>query len=167
MDLTHFSLFSCGASQPGADELVFSDSSLVDLCSKILSIKDEEGRSSFDLVSTIRAKRMCGCGRTNLSVGYDGQIYPCHMLHDEKYAKGNLYVDFDKEADLHSAIYDSGPCGKSVDEIEHCKDCSVRYVCGGGCRARSFFATGDVDKEDPYCILMKEYYGKVFSGISG
>lgn len=162
----HFSLFSCDASQPTAKELVFNDSALADLCNKILFVKNKEGKTSLDLVSALRAKRTCGCGRSNLSVGHDGDVFPCHMLHNDEYSMGNLYTDFDDGKDLYSAIRGRKPCEVDVDKIERCKDCEFRYVCGGGCRARSVFAFGDLNKWDPYCVLMRKYYEKVFSGLS-
>lgn len=162
----HFSLFSYDESRLTEKGLVFSDSSLAILCDKLLSAKNKEGKTFLDLVSAVRAKKTCGCGLSNLSIGYDGSIYPCHMLHDDKFSIGNLYTDFEKGEDIFLAICDLKPCKASVDEIDGCKECEFRYVCGGGCRARSFFSHGDLDKKDPYCILMKRYYGKIFKGLA-
>lgn len=161
----HFSLFSCDTSQPAAKELAFDDSSLVDLCNKILFVKNREGKTSLDLLSALRAKKTCGCGRSNLSISHNGSIFPCHMLHNDEYSMGNLYTDFDDGEDLYSVIRERKSCEVSVDKIERCKDCEFRYVCGGGCRARAVFAFGDLNKRDPYCVLMRKYYEKVFSGL--
>ena len=38
-----------------------------------------------------------------------------------------------------------------VDNLEDCRICEVRYLCGGACRARAFHATGRIDAADEFC----------------
>ncbi|WP_353436851.1 hypothetical protein [Staphylococcus coagulans] len=38
-----------------------------------------------------------------------------------------------------------------VDDLKGCKNCNVRYLCGGGCRARAYLHTCEKDGKDPYC----------------
>ncbi|WP_251212741.1 radical SAM/SPASM domain-containing protein [Adlercreutzia murintestinalis] len=113
-------------------------------------------------VSTgLRVSTGCGAGCSGVSVGYDGRAYPCHMLHDDAVALGALTGDApDAEclADLERF---------HVDAVDECRACEIKYLCGGGCRARAYHATGSLRGRDPYCALMKEYYALVFKKLSG
>lgn len=76
-------------------------------------------------------KVSCGMGKSEIFIDAKGNVYPCRMTYSDEYYLGNVIsedlevvlsrVD-DKVADLH------------VDSLEDCKDCSFRYLCGGGCR---------------------------------
>jgi MoaA/NifB/PqqE/SkfB family radical SAM enzyme len=52
-----------------------------------------------------------------------------------------------------------------VAELGACADCDIRYLCGGGCRARAYFATGDVEARDPYCSLVRTFYRLLFEAM--
>lgn len=94
------------------------------------------------------ARSSCGAGRRTLSVAADGTVYPCHMLHVRELALGNAF-----EGSL------GAPAGMpSVDDVEECSSCDVRYLCGGGCRARALMATGSLSGRDPYCELSRSHY---------
>lgn len=74
-------------------------------------------------------RKTTGCGyNEQLVVGPDGTIYPCHLLDapvghiDERPLKDMLQTL--KEM---ARLFD-------VDHCEDCKDCSIRYLCGGTCR---------------------------------
>ena len=86
-----------------------------------------------------------------MSVSAEGDVYPCHMLHDPAFKIGSLLED-------GSCLTRRRPPSGCVDELDACVSCEIRYLCGGGCRARAFFATGDARARDPYCALMKTYY---------
>ena len=57
------------------------------------------------------------------------------------------------------------PLRPRVGELAACADCDIRYLCGGGCRARAYFATGDVEARDPYCSLMRTFYRLLFEAM--
>lgn len=48
--------------------------------------------------------------------------------------------------------------GFDVDNQSTCKSCEFRYLCGGGCRARSYCSVGKADGVDSYCAFLKSYY---------
>lgn len=70
-----------------------------------------------------------GCGYfEQLVVGPWGHVYPCHLM-DGAVA----HIDDQPYAELLRILGDSRDLF-SVDHIEGCKDCDIRYLCGGSCR---------------------------------
>ena len=106
---------------------------------------DYDGR--FDTASALAARTSCGAGRTGVSVASDGSIYPCHMLHVRDYRLGDAFVDAAEDVLAALRSFDL----PAVDAIATCSSCGKRYLCGGGCRARAYRATGRLDAADPYC----------------
>lgn len=106
---------------------------------------DYDGR--FDTASALAARISCGAGRTGVSVASDGSIYPCHMLHVRDYRLGDAFVDAAEDVFAALRSFDL----PAVDAIATCSSCGKRYLCGGGCRARAYRATGRLDAADPYC----------------
>lgn len=142
-----FSLLSGGRAELG--ELYPSDACLVHLAETMNALgQDAGGDSSFATRGGgLAARRSCGAGKTGVSVAADGSVFPCHMLHTPEFCLGNAYHDT-PEALREALERFSMP---TVDEIGGCRDCDKRYLCGGGCRARSFLSCGHLDARDPYC----------------
>ena len=95
--------------------------------------------------STIKRHRKlqwCGMGRNVLSIEADGRVYPCHLLHNEELKLGDLNCE-----DI-SAVWSRSPFRRnSVDDVEECCKCEIKYLCGAPCRARAYFVTGDILKK--------------------
>jgi len=107
----------------------------------------------------LEAGLSCGTGRTTISIAANGNVYPCHMLHNDAFLMGNIFTQSFKE------IYANNPVVKTldavdVDNIEDCKGCGYKYFCAAGCRARSLYATGTILNKDSYCFLTKRYYDR-------
>ncbi|MFR3343892.1 MAG: SPASM domain-containing protein [Anaerobutyricum sp.] len=82
----------------------------------------------------VDTRNSCGVGNKIISIGADGSVYPCHMLHDPRLVMGNVY-----EEDLNQILTCelANECRNlHVDSIEVCQKCRHRYICGGGCRAK-------------------------------
>lgn len=93
--------------------------------------------------------RKCSIGDGEISIGPDGNVYPCHMLHYDQFAAGNI-----KKAPIRKLLEAPSMLlcrDLTVDRLEDCRECEVRYLCGGACRARSFHATGKIDAADDFC----------------
>ena len=97
----------------------------------------------------------CFAGRSNISVDDNGDVYPCHLFHYEKFKMGNIFVDtipeimecdrnrvfvHDMHVDNNNAL---------------CKACAVRYLCGGGCKANALHASGDHRDRDSHCAFLR------------
>ncbi len=111
--------------------------------------KDKE-KDSFPLPEEPRFS--CGIGHS-LYVEPDGTVYPCYTWCSGTARLGNL-----SQASLTSLI-DSGVLlpyiNYGVEQNEKCRDCEVRYFCGGQCKIwsadKTNLASGDFD-----CSAQKE-----------
>ena len=96
---------------------------------------------------------LCGAGSSILSVGADGGVYPCAGLMYPEFLAGNV-----KEQSLQEIWKESPVLQKirslSVSLIPGCKDCPIRYLCGGGCLVDIFWEHGDLQGKTPRCEFM-------------
>ena len=99
--------------------------------------------------------KRCSMGIEEISIGPNGGLYPCHMLHYPELRIGNLNEDDIKE------LYYKSPLLKrlraiDVDTIENCSSCEVRNFCGAACRARIYLKKQDLRCSDSFCVFEKE-----------
>ena len=100
-----------------------------------------------------RPYKRCALAREELSVGPNGDLYPCHMLHLNEYKMGNLNND-----EIENLM-----CGEkyrelnkiNVDTLPQCGACIVRNFCGGGCRARVNLREEGIIGNDLFCDFEK------------
>ncbi len=114
--------------------------------------------------NTMEGKRNCGTGCNMISIGADGSVYPCHMLMEETFKMGNLInnslLEIRKESKKKKCDWES-----DVMEIDGCSQCDFRFLCGGGCRARAYLANDNIRSKDPFCIMYKNFYEKMFISL--
>lgn len=155
-----FSLFVCNsfdANECKDLNLIPSSNELVYL-GRYMSGKDENNDISLENLS-IQVRKTCEAGRKLISIAANGNVYPCHILHNENFLFGNI-VDRPLKDVLNS------PNAKlfrslSVDNFEGCKECRYRYLCGGGCKANAFYNSGNLLYRDYYCDMYNEYYKNI------
>ena len=114
------------------------------LCSSLISAKEKRVMK-------------CAIGDAEISISDTGDVYPCHLLHIPQFLAGNV-----KEQSLDS-IYQTSDvlkaCRKlTVLEINQCKKCEIRFICGGACRARAFFEKNRIDVSDDFCEYEKHAF---------
>lgn len=112
----------------------------------------EKGAVPLQDYSELEARKSCGAGRSIISVTSEGYIYPCHMMHDTDTVMGNIF-----EKPLEEILHQTEPLPE-VDQIEKCQDCEMKYICGGGCKARALLINGSWKNPDPYCSLNLNFY---------
>lgn len=113
---------------------------------KALDLTEIDKMKGSDVLKRNRKLLWCGMGRNVLSIESDGRVYPCHLLHNEELLLGNL-----NHEDI-GVIWSRSPYRKnSVDNIDECRNCEIKYLCGAPCRARAYFVTGNIFKRDPLC----------------
>ena len=88
----------------------------------------------------------CGMGKNVLSIEANGEVYPCQLMHHEKFNLGDLNNKSLEEIWINSPYRDH-----SVDLIEGCKSCELKHICSAPCRARAFYVLGSIYKKDPLC----------------
>jgi radical SAM protein with 4Fe4S-binding SPASM domain len=108
----------------------------------------------------------CAVGEGEISVASTGEVYPCHMLHFEKLICGNVFDSGFKD------IYYNSPLLRkirrmSVDTKKGCSTCGIRYFCGGGCWARSYLESGNLEEEDGFCNYTQIVFTDAFFADQG
>lgn len=73
----------------------------------------------------------CGLGR-NLYMEPDGSVYPCYAWCEAHHKLGDLSTE--RLADILNRKELLTVLNAGVDTNEKCKNCSVRYLCGGLCK---------------------------------
>lgn len=104
----------------------------------------------------LSVRHFCGAGTRTLSIAADGSIYPCHMLHDERFCMGNAFTDTPESVMGGKVAQDFRQL--DVRHLGRCKTCETKYLCGGGCRARALLHEKSIIGHDPYCRLYHTYY---------
>lgn len=156
----NFSLLSAPAENDELSAVLPDDAALERLAQATLALSRDGVPVLSDTPVSTRLTTTCGCGAgcAMVSVSADGEVFPCHMMHDEAFSLGSLLEDPGCLAARHAPA-------PRVGELAACADCEIRYLCGGGCRARAYFATGDVEARDPYCALMRTFYRLLFEAM--
>ncbi len=75
----------------------------------------------------------CGIGQ-NLEVDPDGSAYPCYAWNGEQWRLGNINNDEGIAGIIASAKFQELR-QHTVNTNYQCRDCPLRYLCGGTCRA--------------------------------
>lgn len=158
----NFSLLSAPVESDELAAVIPDDAALERLAQATLALSRNGVPVLADTPVSTSLSTTCGCGAgcAMVSVSADGEVFPCHMMHDEAFRLGSLVED----PSCLSARHAPAP---RVGDLAACADCDIRYLCGGGCRARAHFATGDVEARDPYCALMRTFYRLLFEAMLG
>lgn len=98
----------------------------------------------------------CGAGHGVISIGADGLVYPCQGLVRPECVCGDLRKHalpavYEKSKVLHFLR------SLTVRNLERCRLCEYRHLCGGGCRALALNIGGHLSTPIPsdYCALNK------------
>ena len=74
------------------------------------------------------------CGYGGLTIAANGDVYFCNIT--SKCAKqGNIRTD------LFEDIWEKSKKARALSDVNHlipCKECTLKYICGGGCRVKNF-----------------------------
>ncbi|WP_242834313.1 radical SAM/SPASM domain-containing protein [Clostridium pasteurianum] len=137
--------------------LAFSPEEFIEYIADLPSSDKSSILSIGNVLKFGEKNHICGAGTSILSVSPDGDVYPCQMLHHSNFCCGNVRND-----SLESIYHTSEILNKfrnlKIDMIDGCKDCDIRHICGGGCRANSFWLNNEVLGEDYFCEYNKQIY---------
>lgn len=93
----------------------------------------------------VSPRNRCNAGET-IYVASNGDIFPCLYLNFPEFKVGNI-----RENDL-TEIYNTDIMQDilelTVDDIEACRNCDVRYYCGGACRGLAYSSGGSLYAPD-------------------
>ena len=90
----------------------------------------------------------CHCGREAVWIDELGNYYSC-IFYGESHCLGNIKTDSWDEL-WNKSLESSKICGNNI-----CMKCDNYKVCRGGCRARAYMTTGNINAIDPLCVLRK------------
>lgn len=96
----------------------------------------------------------CSLGDGELSISFTGDVYPCQLLHNEKFYLGNIQEKSLEE--IYNSEKNTNYKFHTVERIDKCKGCDFRYLCGGACQARHFSETGSIDVAGEFCEYEKK-----------
>ena len=162
----NFSLLTCEPNDEVLGGLLPGESELRMLGRALLTLDNGKPLPAMDapVGVNLTVKRNCGAGCKSLSVDADGTIYPCHMLHRPELAMGNAFTG----AVLDALQTDVSRTFQTLDaeKFEDCGACRYLRICGGGCRARSLFESGNLESKDSYCLMTQEFYDVLGKAMS-
>lgn len=108
---------------------------------KIIGLEPDE------IQSNVSPKSRCHMGET-ICITSNGDVFPCLYMVFPEFKAGNI-----KKNDF-SEIYNSDAMKRSLEmtleEVEQCRSCDIRYYCGGGCRGLAYGMNGSLLAADPY-----------------
>lgn len=106
-------------------------------------ISDMDDTKKYNLDLGIRKYR-CGACSNILAINPEGDIYPCQSLMLPEFKLANILDDNWQEIAVNSEVTKKFRSVK-VDDMENCKDCAYRYICGGGCPAIAYKVYGNLN----------------------
>ena len=120
---------------------------------------EEAFRAKIEKMSKID---LCGAGSSIMSIAADGNVYPCPGTHEEEFCAGNI-----REQSLRVIWKENKTLKKlrslSVLDIEECRTCELKFICGGGCLVDKYHAYGRLDTPSARCSGEKALYWYIFS----
>lgn len=104
-------------------------------------------------VIRLERQNLCGAGSAMLSIGADGGVYPCAGLMHDEFLAGNI-----RDTPLEE-IWKNSPVLKEIRElsimqIPDCRECPIRFMCGGGCLVDIYWEHGSLHGKTPRCSLL-------------
>lgn len=99
------------------------------------------------IVTNVSPRNRCNVGET-IYIKANGDIFPCFLLRFPEFKVGNIKEN--DLADMYKTDMIQKLLGITVRDIDGCKDCYIRYYCGGGCRAHAYRCNGSVYTPDSF-----------------
>lgn len=159
-----FSIFTAEPDNILFQDYILSDGDLLFVEKKLMELNGEVTLQDFPVDGfNLVCRKKCEAGNKLISIAADGTVYPCHMLHKDRFALGNALrrsikeIVFSKENPFQEL---------SVDKMHGCRNCNYKYLCGGGCRGRSYLYYSVLEEKDTYCTMIKNYYADVMANIA-
>lgn len=101
----------------------------------ILNNNDQFGKVLKRILLNHLLIRRCNAGVNKITICPDGSIYPCDsFVGITKFQLGDM-----GDADWNRAFYKN----TTVFQVDQCRECQLKFLCGGDCYYNSFLKTGN------------------------
>lgn len=116
----------------------------------ICNENDTYGKILLRVIIQSGVTRRCNAGVNKFSISPEGKLYPCDsFLGIEEYCIGNIYEGLNETYNDFSR--------KRNDNIQKCKRCWAKYLCGGDCFYHAYLNNDSPwVPDDRVCNVMKE-----------
>lgn len=162
-----------GRAEENYDILEIRDDELISFLEKIIEdyYLGKFGNIKVGFIENIKnqllfpqIKESCkACQELALGIDYSNSVYPCSELIMDEYKIGNIGDSLDTiRSNFRKMICNLS--NVSVNNVEKCKNCTFKMLCGGGCRVQAILS-GGLFTEDKNCEVMKQLYMDILSKI--
>jgi uncharacterized protein len=108
-----------------------------------------------------------GCGMllgNTAAVTHEGAVYPCiYLVGRSQFLLGHLQEETNPFAQPgYARLFEKWKDRLHVDKMEKCRECSIRYLCGGGCPLRIMA----LDEETDSHRLARDYFRDISCAAS-
>jgi radical SAM protein with 4Fe4S-binding SPASM domain len=153
--LTFAPMFPAGRGTQ-ADELCITGSEYYHALASVPGVNPLTSLNSVIAGGRGHRSTRCAMAETEISIGYDGSVYPCQLLHDAEFCAGN--VQFQSLSEIYQSERFRNLRRVNVCSIAECGECPIRYLCAGACRARSYYECGSIHVAGNFCEYEKLAY---------
>lgn len=114
----------------------------------------------YNSLNKLTCKKICNLGKSEVFIDSNGDVYPCSdSVCSEYFMLGNIY---DSNMNFSSIWENSTKLREirelSVDNFPKCKNCDIKYICGGHCRAMTYEKTGNICSPFIWCKDLHDLY---------
>jgi len=108
----------------------------------------KECRKSVSLLNGVRVDALknkkinCSAASTTFSISSNGDCYPCQNFHFDEFLLGNILKSSFK--DIYNNKNAVTVRTRTVNDTKKCSNCSLKYVCVGGCISQTFRNEGSI-----------------------
>lgn len=158
-----FSIFTVDESNPLFKDYVMSDVDLKIIEKTLMDLNIDAAISDVPIGGeALCCRSKCEAGNRLISIDARGDVYPCHMLHKEELKLGNALKD-----ELVDIVFSPNNMflKLDVDTFDDCCECEYKYLCGGGCRGRSYLRHLKLNQKDAYCAMIYDYYKDLMCNV--
>jgi len=140
--------------------------------SRVLEVAEEEGveldnleQTRVEVDSPPGVKRdLCGSGFTSLCINFDGGVYPSPSLAGVEEMKMGDLVEGSLEEIWRGSRVARGVRDLSVKDMEGCKKCLLRFICGGGDLEQAYFSSGG--SGESHCEVRKHLLFRAMGALA-
>ena len=113
----------------------------LNLSQKIMEEIYENNELTNFIINHQNGKISSNCGYGNITINSNGDLYFCSRLTETK-CYGNI-----RDLSINDIMNMKKNIQKisSVDYLKPCKDCYLKYICGGECRVSNFDGIGQLN----------------------